>query len=120
MGTVLSLLLGLCSPMTWLIAAMIFILWSRARERFESKRGRPSKGRLKIAGSAAAVGLAFQFLSIAYRPNHAFITQAQIQQVEDADEDDNGDPESPLKHFHRQLRGIRRGEPVERLIWRLE
>lgn len=33
----------------------------------------------------------------------------------DADEDDQGDPESPTKHFHRQLHRIRRGEPIDQL-----
>jgi hypothetical protein len=46
--------------------------------------------------------------------------KAQIRQVEDVDEDDQGGPETPLKHLHRQLRRIRRGEPVEQLVWRLE
>jgi hypothetical protein len=34
---------------------------------------------------------------------------------DDADEDKKGEPDSPEKHLHRQLRRIRRGERVERL-----
>jgi len=116
----LFVLMSLANPMTWLIAIMVFVSWSRFRER-RSSRGKPG-ARTSRAGisSAANLGAAFQFLSMAYRPNHAFIAKAQIQQQEDADEDDDGSPETPVKHLHRQLRRIRRGEPVDRLIWRLE
>ena len=44
------------------------------------------------------------------------------KQKQDAEEDDSGDPESPqarLRRFHRQLRRIRRGEPVDRLVLRV-
>jgi len=46
----------------------------------------------------------------------------EAKQDEDQDEDDSGDPETPesrLKHFHRQLRRIRRGEPIDRLELRM-
>jgi hypothetical protein len=60
------------------------------------------------------------FLSMAYRPNHAFVAKAQIVQEEDADDDDQGGPDTPKRHLLRQLRRIRRGENVDRLILRLE
>jgi hypothetical protein len=113
-------LMGLTNPMTWLIAAMAFAYWSRKRR--PEPRGDNSPQQHKRAGFASDAGLAaaFQLLSLAYRPNHAFVAKAQIQQQEDTDEDDEGDPESPIRHLHRQLRRIRRGEHVERLIWKLE
>jgi hypothetical protein len=52
----------------------------------------------------------------------AHVLESRQDEAEDADEDDNGDPESTaarLKHFHRQLRRIRRGDPVERLVLRV-
>ncbi len=116
----LFVLMSLANPMTWLIAIMVFISWSRFRER-KSRNGNGLTRRFRGGTSAAAnLGAAFQFLSMAYRPNHAFLAKAQIQQQEDADEEDDGSPETPVKHLHRQLRRIRRGEPVDRLIWRLE
>jgi hypothetical protein len=115
----LFVLMSLANPMTWLIAAMLYITWLRYRER-RNRHGKPAQRSHSGASSAAALGAAFQFLSMAYRPNHAFVAKAQIQQQEDADEDDDGSPETPIKHLHRQLRRIRRGEPVDRLIWRLE
>lgn len=116
----LDLLMGLTNPMTWLIVAMVFSSWSRMRQRKardgDKPRQRPRVGIVSDAGIAAA----FQLMSLAYRPNHAFVAKAQIQQQEDIDEDDDGDRESPIKHLHRQLRRIRRGEHVDRLTWRLD
>ena len=114
---ILSVLIGLTNPMTWLIVAMVYVSWTRRRKRKPSGRHQAAR-----AGIASDVGIAaaFQLLSLAYRPNHAFVAKAQIQQQEDTDEDDNGDPETPIRHLHRQLRRIRRGEQVDRLIWRLE
>jgi hypothetical protein len=37
----------------------------------------------------------------------------------DVEEDDEGDPETPAKQLSRQLKRIRRGEVVERLVLRL-
>jgi hypothetical protein len=116
---ILFLLMGLANPMTWLVGTMLYIAWSRARQRRRAVKHPELKSHTR-ASSTADLAAAFQFLSIAYRPNHAFTAKAQIQQQEDADEDDDGAPETPLKHLHRQLRRIRRGEPVDTLIWRLE
>ncbi len=57
---------------------------------------------------------------MAYRPNHAFIAKAQITQREDEDDDDEGGPDTARKHLLRQLRQIRHGEKVDRLVLRLE
>ena len=38
---------------------------------------------------------------------------------EAADRDDTADPDTPLRYFHRQLRRIRQGKPVESLVLRL-
>jgi hypothetical protein len=116
----LFVLMGLANPMTWLIVTMVIVTWSRLRQP-KTQDGKRSSRRVRAGiGSEAGIALAFQLFSIAYRPNHAYVAKAQIQQQEDADEDDDGDRESPIKHLHRQLRRIRRGEPVDRLIWRLD
>jgi hypothetical protein len=52
-----------------------------------------------------------------YRPSLEFAIKARAVQV--VEEDDDSDPEKPAKHLHRQLRRIRRGEPVETLIVKL-
>ena len=116
----LVVLLILSTPIPWLIAAMALLAWFRFGRRTGRKRAKASRRvRVGLCTSAAA-GAAFQFLSLAYRPNQAFVVKAQIRQQEDADEDDDGGPDSPLRHLHRQLRRIRRGEEVKTLIWRLQ
>jgi hypothetical protein len=117
---ILSILLGLGNPMTWLIAMMVMVGWSRIFQRVNKGPDNSSRIVRTGAGSPEAFGSAFLFLSMAYRPNHAFIARAQITQQEDTDDDDQGGPDTPQKHLLRQLRRIRRGERVDRLIWRLE
>jgi hypothetical protein len=116
---VLNVLMGLANPMTWLIVAM-FVSWWRMRKSKTHHRQSSGRDRQRVIPSDAGIAAAFQLLSLAYRPNHAFVAKAQIQQQEDVDEDDDGSPETPIKHLHRQLRRIRRGEPVDHLVWRLE
>lgn len=113
----LFVLMSLVNPMTWLIGVMIYVSCSRRRKPRTSDCQQRARAR---SASEAGIAAAFQLLSLAYRPNHAFVAKAQIQQQEDTDEDDNGDPETPIKHLHRQLRRIRRGEHVDRLVLRLE
>ncbi|HEX2919010.1 MAG TPA: hypothetical protein VHN81_10840 [Edaphobacter sp.] len=116
----ISLFFALTNPVTWLIGVVLVAFWQDSR-RAKKEFRRTGKRRVRLHSSAAmAAGLAFQFMSIAYRPEHAFIAKAKIQLQEKTDEDDDGGPESPIRHLHRQLRRIRRGEPVDRLIWRLE
>lgn len=81
---------------------------------------RRRRRRVGIVASNALIGLAFLPLSIIYRPALVEVAKTQIRQQEDVDEDESGDPESPLKHLLRQLRRIRRGERVEQLSVRLE
>jgi hypothetical protein len=116
----LAILMWLSTPITWLIVMMIVVAWSRVFRRANTSQENRSRIVRTGAGSPEAFGAALMFLSMAYRPNHAFIAKAQIQQHEDEDEDDQGGPDTPQKHLRRQLRRIRRGEPVDRLIWRLE
>ena len=52
-------------------------------------------------------------VQVFYRPSMVHAVEARVQI--DVEEDDSGDPETPPKLLHRQLKRIRRGEPVERL-----
>jgi hypothetical protein len=116
----LLVLMGLTNPMTWLIVTMVYICWSRLPNP-KPRNGQPPTRHFRAGiASEAGIAAAFQLFSLAYRPNHAFVLKAQIHQQEDTDEDDEGDPESPIQHLDRQLRSIRRGEPVDHLVWRLE
>ena len=115
-----TILMGLSSPMTWLVIMMIIAAWYR---RFRRPDRKPEDAARIINSGATtpdAMGSALMFLSMAYRPNHSFVAKAQIVEREDTDEDDQGGPDTPKRHLMRQLRQIRRGEPVDRLVWRLE
>ena len=101
-----------------LVAAALVYL--RIKASIASRKHPPSASPLPLVASNALIGLAFLPFSIIYRPNLAEVAKAQIRQQEDADEDENGDPESPLKHLLRQLRRIRRGEQVETLSLHLK
>jgi hypothetical protein len=81
------------------------------------RRREPGNKRAVIRIGILALGMAFQFMQVLYRPSVAYVLQAKRD--EDADEDDSGGPESLTKQLHRQLRRIRRGEFVERLVLRL-
>jgi len=61
--------------------------------------------------------MAFLFVQVFYRP--AVDNVIEVKQDEDADEDDEGDPENQKKQLDRQLKRIRRGEPLDRLVLRL-
>lgn len=81
-----------------------------------------SKDRNTQAGvfpSSTGLAAALLGLTLFYRPRLQHAVEAQQRQVEDVDEDDNGDPDTPLRHLHRQLRRIRRGEPIDKLVLRL-
>jgi hypothetical protein len=70
-----------------------------------------------FCSSSAALGTILLFAQIFYRPSVAHV--AELRQQVDVDEDDSGDLETPGEVLHRQLRRIRRGEPVGRLRVRL-
>lgn len=109
--------LALGSPFLVILAILAYhyifrVPWWRKRKTRRS--------RSRFSSSTTGVGTALVGLTLFYRPRLQFAVEAQQRQVEDVDEDDNGDPDSPKKHLLRQLRRIRRGEPVETLSVRLE
>jgi hypothetical protein len=95
------------------VALSHFVLMRAARLSRDSTKKRP-----RIPSYFIAAGFVFlQLLGKIYNPGAAFLLQAKCD--EDADKDDQGDPESPEKQLSRQLRQIRRGEPVDGLVLRL-
>ena len=85
------------------------------------RRQRTGRRRSRLSGYGLALGLAFmQLVRTFYQPDLSYLIE--VKQDEDADDDDSGDPETRagrLRHFHRQLRRIRRGEPIDRLELRM-
>jgi len=106
--------LAVSAPFLAITVILVYYLFLRARWRINRRLGRKNRG---FCPSSSALGLAFLFLQVFYRPSVANVVE--IKQEEDADEDDEGDPESLAKQLSRQLKRIRRGEPVERLVLRL-
>jgi hypothetical protein len=97
-----------------MMSLLHFGLW-RIRLRRGTKRG---VNRSRIYSCCLGLGMAFlQVMWLFYRPSAAYILR--VQEDEDADEDDEGDPENLKKQLNRQYKRIRRGEPVDRLVLRL-
>jgi hypothetical protein len=106
--------LALMAPL--LAIAAIFVHYFLLRTMAERKL-RQGKKVFGFCPSSFALGTALQLMPMFYRPSVAYTIEARL--VETSDEDDEGDPESPLKRLHRQLRRIRHGEPIDTLVFRL-
>jgi hypothetical protein len=112
----LLLFSGFCcgAPALAIVAILLYYQLRRALWRRNNRRGRKNRG---FCPSSVALGMALQFLQVFHRPSMTHVVEAR--QDEDAEEDDEGDPESPTKQLNRQLKRIRRGEWVDRLVLRL-
>lgn len=106
--------LAASAPFLAIAALLVYYFLLRARWRLNRQLGRKNCG---FCPSSSALGMAFLFLQVFCRPSIANVVE--VKQEEDADEDDEGDPGSVTKQLNRQLKRIRRGEPVERLVLRL-
>ena len=113
---VLSVLSVLCfgAPALAIVGILAHYQLRRVAYRRNRRRGRRKLG---YYPSSFALGLVLQFVQVYWRPSVAYVMEEK--QEEDADEDDEGDPENLKKQLDRQLKKIRRGEPVERLVLRL-
>jgi hypothetical protein len=110
----LCFLFSISSPFLAIVLILAYYVLRRAVWRQGKRLGWKSLG---YYPSSFALGMALQFTQVFHRPSMAYVLEAR--QNEDADEDDEGDPENLRKQLHRQLRRIRRGEHVERLVLRL-
>ena len=115
-----TILMWLSSPMTWLMAIIMMAGWRHVSRKPNTRPEDAARIINAGATSPEGMGAALMFLSMAYRPNHAFVAKAQIVQREDEDDDEEGGSDAPQRQMMRQLRRIRRGEVVDRLVWRLE
>jgi len=112
--------LAACAPM--LAIAVILVLY-KLRRVVWSHRESLGRKRPGFRPSSSSLGTAFQFLAVLYRPSVAWVIEAK--QDEDAELDEEADPAdpthsaTPLRHFHRQLRRIRQGKPIDSLVLRL-
>ncbi len=107
-------------PVVAITLVGIAVFLSRLKMLIWKPKGPRRHRRFGIMAANAALGFSFLPFAAIYRPRMIEITKAQIRQQEDVDEDDNGGPDTPLKHLMQQLRRIRRGEKVDRLTLKLE
>src|ERR1035438_2000211 len=102
------------APFLAILAILIHYQVRRAAWRRNQRLGRKNSG---FCPSSSALGIAFLFMGVFHRPSVQNTVEVRLHQ--EADEDDNGDPETLTKQLGRQLRRIRRGELVDRLVLRL-
>ncbi len=113
---VLSVVGSLASsaPFLAILAILIHYQVRRAAWNRNQRRGRKNSG---FCPSSAALGIALLALGVFHRPSVQNTFEARLQQ--EAEEDDSGDPDTLGNQLNRQLRSIRRGEPVDRLELRI-
>lgn len=87
-----------------------FFCFQRWRWRRPKRLGR---SRLGFYPSTASLGNALHQLHAMAEPQVAYVIEEKLD--EEADEDDEGGPDDPVRHLHRQAAKIRRGEKVDRL-----
>lgn len=102
-----------CVPFVAIGVIFVHYYVRRAVWKCKRRRGKESS---HFCPSSSALGMALLFMQVFYRPSVEYVLEEK--QDEDVDQDDEGDPESPAKHLSHQLRKIRRGEPVDRLVLR--
>lgn len=110
--SVLSLLAG--APFLPIVAILAFHRLRQVRWVRTTRAGRRLFG---IQPSAVGLGMAFLFLQAFWQPSLCHAIEAR--EKADAEEDDEGEPETPEKQLNRQLKRIRREEVVEKLVLRI-
>jgi hypothetical protein len=98
-------------PILVVPAFLLALLLQRAAS---TRRRLGKRGRRGHSALVFSLGLAMQNLeALIYQDVEHVITATYD---EDEDENGQGDPDDPAAHLNRQLRRIRRGEPVDSLI----
>jgi hypothetical protein len=96
--------------MAFFTFVVITFLLQRLRYKIRKLLG---KAHLGFYPTAASVGNALQALQIFVEPNVQQIIEKKLD--EETEDDDEAGPDDPTAHLNRQLKKIRRGEPVDDL-----
>jgi hypothetical protein len=107
-------MLAAMSPFLAMIGILGFHFVRRSVLSWNQPKGKRVLG---LWSSAVVLGTAFQFLEATYRPGVSHVLE--IERDDRPDEDDSDNPDDPAKQLNRQLRKIRRGEPIDRIVVRL-
>jgi hypothetical protein len=97
--------------------AIAVLLMAYHLRRLLWRRNKRLGRKLGYYPSSAMLGLGLLFLQVFYRPS--VVNVLEEKQKEDAEEEGEGDSENLKKQLDRQLKKIRRGEPIESLVLRL-
>jgi len=111
----LASLLAAAAPVLAVLVPFLIFYLRHATARRKKRKGRSSSG---FSPSTFTLGIALQHLQAFTHPSIQYVLEQKYD--EEADQDDQGDPDHPKAQLHRQLKRIRRGEPVDRLILRLK
>jgi hypothetical protein len=98
------------------LPALLFLPWVRMKRGNQPGRRRLARQHAGFSGYAFSIGLALQHLDGLLLHN----VQPMIVQTMDEDEDEQGDSDDPQVLFRRQLKQIRRGEHVDRLVLQVQ
>lgn len=104
----------LASPFLAIVAILMHYGVKRLAWRCKTAEERRALG---FCPSSAALDAVFLLTTTFYRPRMEHAIEARL--VEEVEEDDDGDPETPERGLSRQLRRIRRGEAVDVLRLRI-
>ena len=80
---------------------------------FLYQRLRWQRSRRGFRPSTAMLGNALHQLQVIAEPQIRYVIEEKIN--EDAEEEETGGPDDPVRHLHRQAAKIRRGQPLERV-----
>lgn len=108
--------LGVFASASPFLAIFSILVYYQLRRVVWRRRKRLGKLKLGFCPSSFALGMAFLFIQVCYRPSVAHVLETKQDEV--TDEDDEGDPDTPKMQLNRQLRKIRRGEPIHGLVLR--
>jgi hypothetical protein len=109
---------GMLAAMSPFLAIIGILCWHFVRCSVLSRNAQSGKRLLGLWSSALVLGAALQFLQVIYQPRVSHVLEAKHD--DHGDEEDSGGPETLAKQLNRQLRGIRQGEPIDKIVLRLD
>jgi hypothetical protein len=118
MGSSFFYACGVLAAMSPFLAIIGILGWHFIRRSVLGRNQPRAKRILGLWSSTVLLGMAFQFLQVIYQPSLSQVLAAQHDDL--ADEDDSGAPDTLAKQLSRQLRKIRRGERIDRIVLRLD
>jgi len=93
---------------------ILLIVWAFVLHWYRSKKTKhPGKKRRRFHSTNYALGIAFQQIQQFVAPGARHTIQEMLK--EEAENEDNGGPETPAQHLECQLKRIRRGEQLDKL-----